>query len=114
MSQPVSSYDADPATPPVFKARTALLRRLADVVCLTLFEDAAERAALHEGLAEGGGRTPQSEDDERRLALYRAYLWLIMLVEAAPRGFGGSIRLPGSKAARRLMRDLARAEGTNA
>ena len=29
-----SNHDAEPAAPPMFKARTALLRRLADVVCL--------------------------------------------------------------------------------
>jgi hypothetical protein len=45
----------------------------------------------------------------RRLALYRAYLWMIMIVEAVPRGFGGSIRLAHSGAARRFCRDLATA-----
>lgn len=81
---------------------------LADVVSLTLFDSPRERAALLEGLAEGRGR-PHA--DQRRLALYRAYLWLIMIVEAKPRGLGGSILLPTSSAARRLMRDLAIAAG---
>jgi Ser/Thr protein kinase RdoA (MazF antagonist) len=48
----------------------------------------------------------------RRLALYRAYLWLIMLVEAGPRGF--LISQPAEKwpiLHRRLDEDLAEAEG---
>ncbi len=80
---------------------------LADVVCLTLFESMAERAALLKALAEGGGPLDPDAEADRRLALYRAYLWLIMIVEAGPRGFGGSILTPSSAAARRLMRDLS-------
>jgi Ser/Thr protein kinase RdoA (MazF antagonist) len=48
----------------------------------------------------------------RRLALYRAYLWLIMLVEAGPRGF--LVSQPDETwpaLRRRLERDLAEAEG---
>jgi aminoglycoside phosphotransferase (APT) family kinase protein len=48
----------------------------------------------------------------RRLALYRAYLWLIMLVEAGPRGF--LVSQPAEKwpvVRRRLEQDLAEAEG---
>jgi aminoglycoside phosphotransferase (APT) family kinase protein len=83
---------------------------LADLVAVSLIRDAAERAATLEGLAEGRGE-PCSIDavSDPRLALYRAYLWLIMIVEAGPRGFGGSIRLPGSSAETRLERDMARA-----
>ncbi|HEX4197395.1 MAG TPA: aminoglycoside phosphotransferase family protein [Caulobacteraceae bacterium] len=83
---------------------------LADVVSLTLFDSPPERAALLQGLSDGRGEAAEvSPEDERRLALYRAYLWLIMIVEAGPRGFAGSIRLPTSRAARRLIRDLAMA-----
>jgi aminoglycoside phosphotransferase (APT) family kinase protein len=83
---------------------------LADLVAVSLIRDTAERAAALEGLAEGRGE-PCSIDamSEPRIALYRAYLWLIMIVEAGPRGFGGSIRMPGSSAEMRLERDMARA-----
>jgi aminoglycoside phosphotransferase (APT) family kinase protein len=81
---------------------------LADVVSMTLFHNPPERAAVLEGLAEGWGRPAGlGEDEERLLHLYKAYLWLIMIVEATPRGFGGSILLPGSRAAQRLTRDLS-------
>ena len=83
---------------------------LAEVVSLSLFAGPEERTALLQGLAEGWGRPwDAGGPDERRLALYRAYLWLIMIEEAKPRGFGGSILLPSSRAARRLQRDLAAA-----
>jgi aminoglycoside phosphotransferase (APT) family kinase protein len=83
---------------------------LADVISQTLEGGANERAAAMQGLAEGRGEAhAMDEGDFRRLALYRAYLWLIMIVEAGPRGFGGSIRTPASTAGRRLLRDLASA-----
>ncbi len=86
---------------------------LADVVNLAMTGSPAEREAVLQGLAGGYGEAlaPGDARAERRLALYRAYLWLIMIVEAGPRGFGGSIRLPGSSAERRLDRDLAVAAG---
>ena len=47
----------------------------------------------------------------RRLALYRGYLWLIMLTEAGPRGFlETQPREKWSAIRRRLERDLAAAE----
>ncbi len=83
---------------------------LADVIALTAVGGPGEREAALAGQAEGRGEAFAFDDsDRRRLALYRAYLWLIMIVEAVPRGFGGSIRLPVSSAARRLERDLAAA-----
>jgi hypothetical protein len=83
---------------------------LADVISQTLEGGAEEQAAAMQGLAEGRGQAhAMDEADLRRLALYRAYLCLIMIVEAGPRGFGGSIRTPASRASRRLLQDLASA-----
>jgi aminoglycoside phosphotransferase (APT) family kinase protein len=85
---------------------------LADVISLTAVGSAEEQAAALAGQASVRGEAfALDEADRRRLALYRAYLWLIMIVEAGPRGFGGSIRTPSSAAARRLGRDLAAASG---
>jgi aminoglycoside phosphotransferase (APT) family kinase protein len=85
---------------------------LADVIALTAVGDADEQAAALAGQSSARGEAfALDEADRRRLALYRAYLWLIMIVEAGPRGFGGSIRTPASAAARRLERDLAAANG---
>ncbi len=85
---------------------------LADAISLTAAGDAEEQAAALAGQAEARGAAHAlDEADHRRLALYRAYLWLIMIVEAGPRGFAGSIRLAGSTAGRRLQRDLAVATG---
>jgi aminoglycoside phosphotransferase (APT) family kinase protein len=85
---------------------------LAEIVSLHFFDNADEDRALFEGLEEGS-RRPLALDTraKQRLALYRAYLWMIMIVEAVPRGFGGSIRLAQSSAARRFCRDLAIAAG---
>lgn len=83
---------------------------LADVFSATASCDAGERAAVLEGIAAGRGAAHlMDEADERRLAIYRAYLWLVAITEAPSRGFGGSIRTPQSSAGRRLLRDLARA-----
>jgi aminoglycoside phosphotransferase (APT) family kinase protein len=85
---------------------------LADVISLTAIGSADEQAAALAGQASARGEAfALDKADRRRLALYRAYLWLIMIVEAGPRGFGGSIRTPSSAAARRLERDLAAASG---
>jgi aminoglycoside phosphotransferase (APT) family kinase protein len=80
---------------------------LAEVVSLCLFEGAGERAALLESLAQAGGGAAADAEAGRRLALYRAYLWLIMIVEAVPRGLTGAILRADSPVARRLLRDLA-------
>jgi aminoglycoside phosphotransferase (APT) family kinase protein len=83
---------------------------LADAISLTAVGSADEKAAALAGQAEARGEAHAfDEAGQRRLALYRAYLWLIMIVEAGPRGFGGSIRTPSSTAAGRLERDLASA-----
>lgn len=79
---------------------------LADVFSATLTSTQEERQALltAAGLEDRG---PEDEINARRAALYRAYLWLVMIVEAPSRGFGGSIRMPGSQAGKRLLSDLA-------
>jgi aminoglycoside phosphotransferase (APT) family kinase protein len=83
---------------------------LADVFALTLAGDEAERSAVLDGLAAGRGkRLAEDQDALRRLALYRAYLWLIMIAEAPSRGFAGSIRASASSTGRRLLRDLTAA-----
>jgi aminoglycoside phosphotransferase (APT) family kinase protein len=60
---------------------------LADFASLSLFDTAAERdPAFLAGYGAGGGRTDFDAAALRRIALYRCYLYLIMLVEVAPRG----------------------------
>lgn len=59
---------------------------LADFVSLTLFADIFDDHALTEGYRKGGG-VLDGPDVGVRLAMYRAYLDLIMLVEATPRGY---------------------------
>jgi hypothetical protein len=41
------------------------------------------------GSRAGGGQVEFSEPLRRRLRLYRIYLYLIMVVEATPRGYAG-------------------------
>lgn len=84
---------------------------LAEIVSLVLFDDAEQRTTVLDALAAAGGPAAADPAAQRRLALYRAYLWLIMIVEAGPRGAAGSILLPTSWAAKLLMRDLTTAAG---
>jgi aminoglycoside phosphotransferase (APT) family kinase protein len=60
---------------------------LADVVSLTLLRDLDGDDPLLVGYREGGGHLELDAPGRRRLHLYRAYLDLIMIVEAAPRGY---------------------------
>jgi aminoglycoside phosphotransferase (APT) family kinase protein len=86
---------------------------LAEIVSLLFFRDDQQFAAVMQGFAATSGLPAQLDEPKtRRLALYKAYLWMIMIVEAKPRGTGGSILLPSSGAARRLLRDLATATAT--
>jgi aminoglycoside phosphotransferase (APT) family kinase protein len=63
---------------------------LADFASLSLFgTDAEDDAAFRAGYTAAGGRIPGGGHAGRRLALYRAYLYLIMLVEVVPRGTAG-------------------------
>ncbi|MFF9350784.1 phosphotransferase family protein [Streptomyces sp. NPDC014734] len=59
---------------------------VADFVSLALFENAEEDDDLLAGYAQGAGRAPVFDASVRlRLALYRCYLYLVMLVETVPR-----------------------------
>lgn len=54
-----------------------------------LFGDAESDAAFLAGYGAGGGRTAFDAAALRRIALYRCYLYPIMLVEVVPRGYQG-------------------------
>lgn len=59
---------------------------LADFVSLALLGDIRTDEAFLAGYREAGGRTEFDRGALLRLALYRAYLYLIMLTEVVPRG----------------------------
>ncbi|BFO18959.1 hypothetical protein SHKM778_53470 [Streptomyces sp. KM77-8] len=61
---------------------------LADLVSLALLGDIATDDAFLAGYAEAGGRVAYDRAARVRLALYRAYLYLIMLIETVPRAAG--------------------------
>jgi aminoglycoside phosphotransferase (APT) family kinase protein len=61
---------------------------LADLVSLALFGDIERDQDFLRGYREAGGTVAFDEPTRRRLALYRCYLYLIMLVETVPRGGG--------------------------
>jgi aminoglycoside phosphotransferase (APT) family kinase protein len=58
---------------------------LAEMVSLALFGDIERDAAFLRGYRSAGGAVTFDAAARRRLSLYRAYLYLIMLVEAEPR-----------------------------
>lgn len=60
---------------------------VADFVSLALFGDIEQDDAFLAGYREAGGRIVFDERTRQRLALYRCYLYLIMLVESAPRRY---------------------------
>ncbi|MFI0235298.1 phosphotransferase family protein [Streptomyces sp. NPDC016845] len=60
---------------------------LAEFVSLALFDDIERDEHFLTAYREAGGPAVLDEAGRRRLALYRAYLYLIMWVEAAPRRF---------------------------
>lgn len=62
---------------------------LAETVSLALFGDIADDPAFLDGYRTAGGTLDLDERTRSRLALYRSYLYLIMLVEAVPRGYQG-------------------------
>jgi len=63
---------------------------LADFASLSLlFGDAEQDPAFLAGYGAGGGRTDFDDAALRRIALYRCYLYLIMLVEVVPRAYQG-------------------------
>ncbi|MFJ2901546.1 phosphotransferase family protein [Streptomyces sp. NPDC087212] len=61
---------------------------LADFVSLALLGDIRKDDAFLAGYREAGGRVAFDAGERLRLALYRAYLYLIMLTEVVPRGLG--------------------------
>jgi aminoglycoside phosphotransferase (APT) family kinase protein len=63
---------------------------LADFASLSLLHtDVEQDPAFLAGYGAGGGRTDFDDSARRRIALYRCYLYLIMLVEVVPRGTTG-------------------------
>jgi aminoglycoside phosphotransferase (APT) family kinase protein len=62
---------------------------LADFVSLALLGDIQRDEAFLAGYQEAGGPARLDASSPLRLALYRTYLYLIMLVESAPRGYDG-------------------------
>jgi aminoglycoside phosphotransferase (APT) family kinase protein len=63
---------------------------LADFVSLALMGDIRRDEAFLSGYREAGGPAALDASSPVRLALYRTYLYLIMLVEAVPRGYDAS------------------------
>ncbi|WP_406119218.1 phosphotransferase family protein [Streptomyces sp. NBC_00989] len=61
---------------------------LADFVSLALLGDIRKDEAFLAGYREAGGRAEFDRSARLRYALYRSYLYLIMLTEAVPRKFG--------------------------
>ena len=61
---------------------------LAEFVSLALYGDIELDTAFLAGYRGAGGAVTFDVEARRRLSLYRAYLYLIMWVETAPRGFG--------------------------
>ncbi|GAA2665094.1 aminoglycoside phosphotransferase family protein [Streptomyces vastus] len=59
---------------------------LADFVSLALLGDIEQDEAFLTGYQEAGGHAVFTPAARRRLALYRSYLYLIMLIETVPRG----------------------------
>jgi aminoglycoside phosphotransferase (APT) family kinase protein len=65
---------------------------LADLVSLALLGDITTDAAFLAGYRAAGGELVLDESATLRLAMYRCYLYLIMLVEAEPREYTGQQR----------------------
>src|ERR1700722_5728210 len=61
---------------------------LAEFVSLALYGDIERDTAFLDGYRRAGGAVTFDVAARQRLSLYRAYLYLIMWVETAPRGFG--------------------------
>lgn len=65
---------------------------LADFVSLALLDDIEKDQDFLAGYRDAGGRVRFDRSERLRLALYRAYLYLIMLVETVPRAAGAERR----------------------
>jgi aminoglycoside phosphotransferase (APT) family kinase protein len=60
---------------------------LADFVSLGLFHDIQQDSAFLRGYRDAGGKIAFDAAERERIALYRAYLHLIMWIEAVPRQY---------------------------
>jgi fructosamine-3-kinase len=60
---------------------------LAEFISLALFGDIEQDTAFLRGYRSAGGTVSFDSGTRQRLLLYRAYLYLIMWVEAVPRGY---------------------------
>ncbi|MFC4465764.1 phosphotransferase family protein [Streptomyces xiangluensis] len=81
---------------------------LADLVSLALFDDIERDEPFLSGYRSAGGRIDFDSATRRRLAMYRCYLYLIMLVEPVPRGFSGPDHERQTRyVSRRLRAELA-------
>jgi len=60
---------------------------LADFISLALLSDIRQDGAFLDGYRQAGGPVVLDASSEVRLALYRSYLYLIMLTEMTPRAF---------------------------
>ncbi len=79
---------------------------LAELVSTSLFRDPAKDVAFNVAYARAGGREWAFDEDQRtRLALYDAYVCMLMLAEAVPRGYRGM----GAAMSRRFVRGRLRA-----
>jgi hypothetical protein len=65
-----------------------LMRAHGPVVSLALLGDIEDDTAFLTGYRKAGGRADFGPAARRRLALYRSYLYLIMLIETVPRAVG--------------------------
>ncbi|MFJ5304227.1 phosphotransferase family protein [Streptomyces sp. NPDC088350] len=80
----------------------------ADFVSLALFDDIEKDAALVAGYRVAGGQVDFTPRLCRRLTLYQAYLYLIMIVEAVPRGYAGPRHLVTQRFCRHKLKDAPR------
>ncbi|MFE3458565.1 phosphotransferase family protein [Nocardiopsis aegyptia] len=76
---------------------------LAETVSLSLFGDIAEDPAFARGYRAAGGTLDLDGRSRGRLALYRCYLYLVMAVEAVPRGTVGPRHEPQARLVRRAL-----------
>lgn len=74
---------------------------LAEMVSPALFADIEADAAFLAGYRSAGGEIAFDAPARRRLAMYRCHLYLIMFIEAAPRGYLG----PDHEGQRALVRE---------
>jgi aminoglycoside phosphotransferase (APT) family kinase protein len=74
---------------------------VAEFVSLSLFGDISKDQAFFEGY----GQIEFTEDVRRRLAMYRSYIFLIMIVEGTPRGYTGAHHAEVMALTRRLLEE---------